>query len=169
VLREPRNPKHLKAFEDSSPCLQEPATGPILSQISPLHNFPSNLFAIYFGIIPPATPESFAWRKACSFKDQIEVSVLDLTVVLRNEFWNETYSYSYQYTSAKLNIYTFMYICIYILISFNAWKRNKGSCTSRKRQQKLSTYNLIEFLYGYIYASNVSETQIPRIRNFYVK
>jgi hypothetical protein len=44
--------------EGSLPCSQDPTTGPILSQINPVHNFPSYFPNIHSNIILPSTPRS---------------------------------------------------------------------------------------------------------------
>jgi hypothetical protein len=42
-------------------CPQEPATGPILSQIHPIHKVPSYFPKIHSDITLPSTPSSSKW------------------------------------------------------------------------------------------------------------
>jgi hypothetical protein len=52
-----RTSQHFMELEGSSPCSQGPPLVPILSQIDPVHTFPSHLSKIYFNIVHPLTSE----------------------------------------------------------------------------------------------------------------
>jgi hypothetical protein len=58
--------------DGSLTCSQEPATGlvPILSQMNPVHTFPTYFPKIHSNISFPSTPRSSEWPRSFRFPDK---------------------------------------------------------------------------------------------------